>query len=142
MRPWVRILACLMLALGMTVQGAAQERVRLDGTWLVTSTTVNGRVSPGPSQISLTFAGDAYEQAVDGDVNERGTVKLDETKKPITIDFMITEGAPSGSVQLGIIDVVGDTMRLQVNVGMGTGAVRPSDFNPSPETFLIVAARK
>jgi len=29
----------------------------------------------------------------------------------------------------------------QVNVGM-TDDVRPSDFNPNPKTFLIVAARK
>jgi hypothetical protein len=33
------------------------------------------------------------------------------TKSPMTIDFIVTDGGPANSVQLGIIEVTGDTIR-------------------------------
>jgi len=70
----------------------AQEQTILNGTWVITSLTFNGKVSDG-GHTSLSFAGDRYEQAVDGLSNEHGFIRLDQTKSPMTIDFIVTDGA-------------------------------------------------
>jgi uncharacterized protein (TIGR03067 family) len=128
-----------LVASGTIGSSVAQERVRLDGTWAVTAMTVNGRLITGPLG-SFTFDEGTYEQSVDGNVIGRGTFRLDQTTKPMMIDLIVVEGGPRGSVQRGIIDVAGNTMRLQLSVVAGDD--RPADFTPRPQAYLIVASRK
>ena len=78
------IAVCLMLCWHAPSQVAAPERTPLEGVWEVTSVTFDGQVHEGGGT-SLTFNGNAYEQIVDGEVNERGTIRIDQTKKPMTI---------------------------------------------------------
>jgi uncharacterized protein (TIGR03067 family) len=109
----------------------------LQGTWIIT--TVNGQPA-GPPELTLTFKGDTYEQALDGKVNERGTIKLDTSKKPMTVDFAITEGSDTGKGQLGIIEVTADTLRAsfdQPNAGK-----RPADFEVRAGEIAVVGKRK
>jgi len=73
---------------------------------------MNGHTAPeGSPELIVTFTGDRYEQRVAGEVNERGTIKLDLSKKPIAVDFVISEGDDAGKTQLGVLEVTGDTMR-------------------------------
>lgn len=110
----------------------------LQGTWVITS--LNGDSMPmGAPELTLTFTGDAYHQAVGGDVNERGRIKVDASKKPMTIDFVITEGDDAGKAQLGVIEVSGDTMRASLDIP-GAGR-RPTDFTVK-DSVIAMAGKK
>ena len=79
-------------------------------------TSINGQTAPqGSPEMTLTFTGDTYHQTLGGEVNERGTIKLDASKKPMTIDLIITEGPDAGKTQLGIFEVTGDTVRASLD---------------------------
>src|SRR5688572_24113740 len=94
----------LLLVLGSSVETAPpQERTALEGTWLVTSLSLNGQVySGGGTEIGITIAGNTYEQSVNGQVNERGTITVDPSMIPMRIDFLIIEPAQT-TTQLGIV---------------------------------------
>ena len=111
-----------MIAIGLTLVGGSQLRLKLDGTWVVTSLNVNGRVIPGTGQSIFRFAGYTYEHVIDGTIRERGIIDVDEAKQPMTIDFIIEAGAPPNTIQRDLIESEGDTLRLHVELGSG---VRP-----------------
>jgi uncharacterized protein (TIGR03067 family) len=99
----------------------------LQGTWILTS--INGQTAPtGAPEVSLTFAGDTYHQTIGGEVNERGTIKLDPTKKPVAIDLLITEGSAAGKTQLGIVEVTDGTIRCSLDT---PGAAQRPPTSPS-----------
>lgn len=93
----------------------------------------------GPPELTLTFTADKYHQTFRGEINERGTVKVDAAKKPMTIDLIITEGSDAGKTQLGIIEVTGDTLRA--SFGAPGAPQRPTDFNVK-EGSLVVLGKK
>jgi uncharacterized protein (TIGR03067 family) len=134
------LIAGLALAASIATQGTkpTAAAAALQGTWLITS--INGKAAPeGSPQLTLTFAGDKYHQTYGGEVNERGTIKIDATKKPMTIDLIITEGSDAGKTQLGIIAVTGDTLRAKFDT---PGAQqRPTDFTVK-EGSLMVEGKK
>jgi uncharacterized protein (TIGR03067 family) len=142
---YVRILvALLVMSAGLAAQGgkpaaASKAAVPLQGTWIVTS--INGKpAGEGSPELTLTFAGDKYHQAVGGKVNERGTIKIDTSKKPMTIDLAITEGSDAGKAQLGIVEVKGDTLRASFDQP-GAGK-RPTSFEITEGALAIVGKRK
>ena len=110
----------------------------LQGTWRLTS--LNGRAIPaqGP-QVTLSIVGERYQQATDGKVTERGTLKLDGSKQPMTIDLAITEGDDSGKAQAGIFEVTDGTLRMRLDTP-GAGQ-RPSEFG-AKEGVILFEARK
>src|SRR5688572_7696102 len=134
-----RAAICLFLVIAAG-SARAQDQPILNGTWLFTSVTAKGKVSVVDGRTSLSFSGINYEQALDGVVNEHGIIQLDQTKKPMTIDFIVSDGDFANSVQLGIIEVTGDTFKLQLTL-VGT-TVRPVSFEPAPGNLLIIAKRK
>ncbi len=115
-----------------------KELAALQGRWVLTS--IGGQV-PGPSDPEGAFmvTGDQYVQAVGGRVVERGTLKIDASKKPVAVDFLITVGRYANTTQLGIVEVTGDTVRF--HLGPPGGTERPPDFKPR-EGFELVAAKK
>ena len=110
----------------------------LQGTWVITS--INGQATPeGSPEMTLTFTGDKYHQTLGGEVNERGTIKLDKSKKPMMIDLIIAEGDDAGKTQLGIIEVSGDTVRANLDTpGLQQ---RPPDFTIK-EGFVMFVGRR
>jgi uncharacterized protein (TIGR03067 family) len=135
------VVAGLVLAMGLVAQGTKQTTgaAALQGTWTVTA--LNGQSMPeGSPELTLMFTGDRYHQAVGGEVNERGTFKVDSSKKPMTIDFAITEGDDAGKTQLGIVEVSGDTMKI----GLGTARAvqRPTDFSGKDGAIMLVGKRR
>ena len=83
---------------------------QMQGSWRVVS--FNGQDLPAGAEEYLVFKADKYEQWSGNTVGERGSVKLDGSTKPMSIDFVITEGNDAGKVQLGLVDVTGDTLSL------------------------------
>jgi len=111
----------------------------LQGTWVITS--INGQSAPeGSPEMTLTFIGDKYHQTLAGQVNERGTIKVDASKKPMTIDLMITEGQDAGKTQLGVIEVSGDTLRA--NLDTPAAQQRPTDFTVRDASIMFVGKKK
>ena len=137
------LLASLALAAGIGGQtGKPQGKpasTAVQGTWVVAS--INGESGPaGAQEMTLTFTGDKYEQSLGGSVNERGTFKVDASKKPMTIDLAIGEGSDAGKSQLGIVEVSGDTMKLHLD-SPGAGQ-RPTDFASKESSFIVIAKKK
>ncbi len=88
--------------------------------------------------MTLTFTGDSYLQAVGGEVNERGTVRIDASKKPITINLAIVEGPDAG--KLGIFEIAGTALRASLDT---PGAQQPpKDFPITEGSIMFVAKRK
>ncbi|HEX5215615.1 MAG TPA: TIGR03067 domain-containing protein [Vicinamibacterales bacterium] len=110
----------------------------LQGTWNITS--FNGQTLDGSMGSSaLVIKDDKYQQVTNGTVDETGSLKLDATKKPMTIDLIIEEGNDAGKLQLGIIEVTGDTMKLKLNMAGATP--RPTSFEAEDGLILVTASR-
>ena len=132
-----------MMALGAAV--LAQEprptsgAAALEGTWIITS--INGQTpQDGAPDMTLTFTSDKYHQSIGADVTERGTIKVDAAKKPMTIDLNIVEGEDAGKLQLGVFEITGDTLRL--NLDMPGAQQRPADLTMKDAAILVVAKKK
>jgi uncharacterized protein (TIGR03067 family) len=137
------LLASIALAAGLGGQAEKPQgkpaSAAIQGTWIVS--TINGDAAmAGAPEMTLTFTGDKYEQAVGGQVNERGTIKVDASKKPMTIDLAIGEGGDAGKTQLGIFEVSGDTLKLHLDTP-GAGQ-RPTDFTVKEGSFMVTAKKK
>jgi len=132
------LVAAIALTAGTTGQDAKKATASLQGTWAVGS--INGKSLEGGSSLLLSFAGDKYHQTVDGTVNERGSYKIDTSKKPMTIDLIITEGDDAGKTQLGVIEVTGDKLRAHLNVPGSTQ--RPPDFTISETGIMFEAVKR
>jgi uncharacterized protein (TIGR03067 family) len=129
------------VCLGMLWTAGAQEEKgkpkdldQLKGTWTAVSLESGGKKQPEEQlkelNMQLVFAGDKYAERIRGEVNEEGTIKIDTSKKPATIDLNIRTGDDKGKLQLGIFEVKGDTLRLCLAVP--DGKERPTTF-ASPE---------
>jgi len=132
--------AAIAMATGVLTQGSKDTAggAALQGTW--TLVTLNGQPAPeGAPELTLTFSGDTYNQALAGVVNERGTIKVDASKKPMTIDLGIAEGDDAGKTQLGIIEVTGDTLRACFAAPGAAG--RPTDFTVKEGVIVFVGKK-
>ena len=111
----------------------------MQGSWLMTST--NGQDMAGSGmEVVVTITDDKYVQTMNGQVEERGSFKIDETKKPMTLDVTITEGEKAGMTELGVIEVDGKTMRGKLAEPGATA--RPTDFAAAEGFFTFSATKK
>lgn len=134
-------IAALALAATLQAQGSKLPTgtQALQGTWQITS--LNGQPMPAEAPgMTLTFSGEKYHQTVGGKVNERGTIKVDASKKPTTIDLLIAEGEDAGKIQLGIIEVTGDEIRASLDTP--NAKQRPTDFKPKDGVITFVGKRQ
>lgn len=117
---------------------AAKTLAAFQGRWIIS--TINGKSIAGAGgEMALTITGDSYAQVVDGTVVERGTLKIDTTRKPMTIDLMIKEGDDAGKAQVGLIEVAGDMMTL--HLGMPGSATRPTSMALAPGFVMFTAMK-
>jgi len=121
-----------------TAAAASKTQALAQGTWVLT--TANGEDLTGAPEITVTITGDKYVQTTAGNIVERGSFKIDETKKPMTIDLIISEGDAAGKTQLGVIEVTETTMRGNLNTA--GESVRPKDFAPVDGFFAFTAKKK
>ena len=136
--------AAALLTMALVAPLSAQKpggasAAALQGTWVFQS--INDQAPPeGSPETSVTFKGDTYQQASAGQVNERGTFKVDASKKPMTIDLTIVEGSDAGKIQLGIFEVTGDTLRA--NFAQPGDKTRPAELKTAAGSLLLVAKKK
>src|SRR5262245_31813803 len=93
---------------------AKKELEALQGTWKGVSSDGEGGAAPKEEAESMEFIikGGNYTFKVKGAEIEQGTLKVDPSKKPKTIDIKITTGDDKGKEQLGIYELDKDKLKL------------------------------
>ncbi len=117
-----------------TKKGTDKGGDALKGAWTATKLERGGQDIPADQlkelKMQLIFDGEKYTERIGGKVNEEGTIKIDTSKKPHTIDLNIRTGNDAGKLQVGIFEVKGDTLKLCLAIP--GDKERPSEFT-SPE---------
>jgi uncharacterized protein (TIGR03067 family) len=132
-------IACLLFVLlivPVTHVGAAPEVKEMDGTWKPASAELAGK--PWPKQVldsmKLILKDDQYTVEI-GDNKDEGTVKLDPSKSPKTMDITGTNGPNKGKTFLVIYELKGDELRVCYDL---SGKSRPTEFATKPDTMLFL----
>ena len=124
--------ALLVLAVGFLLaadskdEDIQKEIKKLNGTWVVTSFTMDGNKVPEDdvAKFKLVLEGKKYTLKQEDNVVSKGTTKIDPSKKPKTIDIS-PEGDGEGSTWPGIYEIDGDSYKVCYNAG---GKDRPAKF--------------
>ena len=119
---------CVLAVRGLAQDDAGKkERDDLQGEWRILKAYDNGEKVPvlDIKDMTIKFAGSAVVVREGNKVQDRFTIKLDPSKKPKAIDFLVTEGKKKGSTDLGIYLLEGDSLKLSIKEG---GPDRPKEF--------------
>ena len=120
---------------------AAKSKTMTDAQGVWVFTIVDGNDMAGQPEIVITITDNKYVQTIDGNVVERGTFKIDETKKPMQLDLFVGEGQDAGKTQVGVFEITGgNIMKGKLNTAGET--LRPTDFAPADGYFTFTAAKK
>jgi uncharacterized protein (TIGR03067 family) len=122
---------------GLRVQDVPKELQPLQGRWLVTS--INGADVDPADMAVFRILGDQYMQGVKGKLVERGRIKVDASKTPMAIDFVIAAGRHNGLTQLGIVEVTDGVIKFHLNLPAMKD--RPADFTPRDGFQIVVGKR-
>jgi uncharacterized protein (TIGR03067 family) len=118
----------------------------LDGTWQVSAAELGGKKWPEElcKMTRLILDGQNYTVMV-GDAPDKGTIKVDSSAKPKSIDVTGTEGPNKGKTfpaiyELGKDKDGGDTLRICYDL---SGQSRPTEFKSTEGTklFLVTYTR-
>jgi uncharacterized protein (TIGR03067 family) len=103
---------------------------KLQGTWSVETLEVDGRPMSRDmlSGAKIVIQGDRFTSLSMGAVYE-GSLRVDVSKTPSTIDMLFESGPEKGNTSLGIYQLDGSNWKLCLTV---TGKTRPSSFRTAP----------
>src|SRR5262249_16780294 len=120
--------------------GQLDDAIAIQGAWGYATLELDGKAIPEQSLggSKLEIAGNKFTSTT-GEVVYKGTVKLDATQKPKTIDLMFTEGPEKGNTALGIYELNGDTWRICLTV---TAKERPKEFATKSGSGLALETLK
>jgi uncharacterized protein (TIGR03067 family) len=107
-------------------KAVAKELQAFRGTWRLIAKEEDGKKFSEEEikDVIMTSNGSGAASVRRGDkVLAEGTVKLDPTTTPRTIDIAFTEGEHKGKTRLGIYEIEGDTFRVC--------CARPGDGRPA-----------
>ena len=92
---------------------AAMSKVMqsLQGNWLVLNLGGQDLVAAGVEAV-FVINGDKYQTLMNGQLDETGSFKLDESKTPMTFDLTILTGNDAGKFQPGLIEIKDDVVRV------------------------------
>ena len=111
----------------------AKVQASLQGSWNIV--TMNGQnVADMNTTMTMTFTGNKYQQFINGRSAEQGTLKIDGSKKPMTITLDISEGSDAGKTQPGLLELKDDTLTLHFSAPGETAP--PADFVAKDNTLL------
>ncbi len=131
----------LMLAVSSAAWCAdPKDADAMQGTWLATAAELAGDKFPDEvrKSIKLVIKDDTYTVTV-GDKPDKGTVKLNPSAKPKTLDISGTEGPNKGKTILAIYELNGDTLKVCYDL---SGKSHPTDFKTKAETQLFLVTYK
>ena len=127
--------AVLLFASAALAEEPDGDLKAFQGTWVLSEATLAGRDHIDDFKgMKLKIDGDKYVVGF-GEISEKGTIKLDSTKKPKQIDLTTPkEGAFKGRNLPGIYELKDDTVVLCLNSEMPD---RPTKFE-APEKSKIM----
>ena len=116
----------VLFALACIRAAWADDLKALEGTWKVASAEAGGQPveSDDLNALVVTITGDHFTVKTKESM-EGGTLKLDETLNPRTMDATMTEGFEAGKVTRAIYELMGDTLRVCYALD---GSERPSEL--------------
>lgn len=125
-RPLLSSALVAVVAFVFSPAALADDVKAMEGKWTVASAEAGGQSvdSEDLRALVVTIAGDHYE-LMTKEGPDAGTLKLDETQKPKTMDATDTEGFDAGKVIRAIYELTGDTMRVCYALD---GSARPTEF--------------
>lgn len=138
--------AALLVTLSLAGLGRgddAQDDARsMEGTWRPSAAELGGEKFPDEvrQSMKLVIEGGLYTVTV-GATPDKGTVKLDPSTKPKSMNITGTDGPNKGRTILSIYELAGDTLRVCYDLG---GKARPTEFKTKAGTklFLVTYQRE
>jgi uncharacterized protein (TIGR03067 family) len=127
-----------VVAVGVRAADNSKEVKKLEGTWVVTSATFNGKAMDELKEGLMTIAGDKLTTKGKDGKEFKQTFKVDPTKKPKTMDLKDVEKLPSTRPGLVIYDLDGDTLRLV----LGPPNKRPTEFADKGHPLITFKRKK
>jgi RNA polymerase sigma factor (sigma-70 family) len=117
------------------------ELKKLQGTWVDAYAEKAGEKLEDLGKHQLKFDGETFSTSDNGQVEEKGTIKLDPSKDPMEIDLRIMGGKHEGKTVRGIY--AWDGADLKLCLGTVGSETRPTDFTTKPkDRFLVVLKRQ
>lgn len=105
---------------------AENELKKLQGTWRFVTLEIGGTKMPAESVkgAKIIVTGDRFTTVSMG-ATYKGTLKVDASRSPKTLDMHFTEGPEKGNTSLAIYELDGDNWKLCLGV---TAKNRPTEF--------------
>jgi uncharacterized protein (TIGR03067 family) len=126
----------LFLALSLACLSRADDAKSMNGTWLPSAAEFAGEKYPDEVRKSIKLVIDDRKYTVTvGKELDKGTVKLDPSKKPKEMDIIGTEGPNKGKTILAIYEKTDDTLRVCYDL---SGKARPTEFKTTKGTQLFL----
>jgi uncharacterized protein (TIGR03067 family) len=116
------------------------ELKKLQGTWVDISIEKPGAKRKKVGEQQLKIDGETFTLSHDGNVEDKGTIKLDPSRSPGEIDFQIREGKNEGKTGLGIYAWDGEHLKLCL--GSVEAGTRPKDFTSMPEDRILIVLKR
>jgi uncharacterized protein (TIGR03067 family) len=133
--------ASLLAADDAREEAAKKDLKAFAGKWKNTFVERDGKKAPGEELVNVfvTHEGNKVTVRVGDKVIVQGTIDLDPTKKPKTVDFTSTARENKGQIYLGIYEFTGDSYRLCL---ADTGKKRPTEFSSKLGALIVYTREK
>jgi uncharacterized protein (TIGR03067 family) len=130
-------LVCVALALPSPTQDPLAELKALAGTWKLDKAEVNGAELPREiaKEFKLIIKDSKYELFSAGPKDE-GTISVDPTRKPKTMQIKGTQGPNQGKTFLAIYEVTDGLLRICYDL---EGKAYPTEFSAPAQTKRFYA---
>jgi uncharacterized protein (TIGR03067 family) len=126
--------ALVQLDIATTAPSDDADKQKLLGKWVVESFEYNGNPVERLKDAVREFKDGKYSLTPKAGEGIEGTVQLDPTQKPKTIDLDV-----NGRILKGIYELEGDVLKMCYNLSSDQ---RPTEFVSKPDSGLIVVVHK
>src|SRR5262245_28627097 len=141
--PRVRLLSSIgnllvvpLIVVVLATGAPAQNAPAIQGAWTVVSAERDAKPTTEVAGHRLTLSGDTFTIQHEGHTLYRGTYTTDGSRKPVTIDFVHTEGKLKGKTWKGIYRIDGDQLKICDNA-VDMTKPRPADFSTKTNSGYI-----
>jgi uncharacterized protein (TIGR03067 family) len=124
---WTLLFASGLAARADDKSEAAAEVKKFQGTWTFDRVEAAGKVEPA----------DNFKQGAETVM--AGSLKLDPSKSPKTIDVTVADGINKGANMLGIYEITADTLKVCFDP---EGKKRPTEFKTAAGSPVFVNVHK
>jgi uncharacterized protein (TIGR03067 family) len=130
--------AALVFLMGLAAAGQ-EKKDELQGSWKLVEAELAGKKLPTESPVVVLEMKDGTYTVTGLESPDRGTVKVDPSKTPATMDITSTEGPTKGRHLPAIYERTGDTLRICYDL---SNTKYPDAFHTAKDTKLYLATYK